>query len=248
LMMRCAVKNLRLIPVMLPGVNALPNEACLFAGIKYVQFKNSLNDESSINEIVRALERTRSEAATRTETKSSPTPVLDDQEIEAQSQEMEALLDSRKSLQECDPAKILFIKNVKNPEKWAYSLDWMQYPKSRIFELWWPKRRRRGVQLPAKGDLMILSQRARVTHVVEFLDDEVREVDHGFFRWVKAVWMAEQDDWYQLPHQDEVLKFHLILMDGNTHAFQGPGFRKFHDAWSNLEDFQKYIHSRLTRP
>ncbi|MGJ3245045.1 MAG: GUN4 domain-containing protein [Elainellaceae cyanobacterium] len=152
-----------------------------------------------------------------------------------------------KTLQECNPAKILFIKNVKNPEQWAYSLDWMQYQEKRIFELWW-SRNSSGIGLPKEGDLMILHQRARVTHVVEFLDDAVREVDSGFFRWVQAVWMPDQDNWDQLPHQEDVLRFNPKYADGNTHSFESSGFSTFREAWSNLEDFQKYIHRRLIQP
>nr|WP_277882165.1 GUN4 domain-containing protein [Oculatella sp. FACHB-28] len=87
---------------------------------------------------------------------------------------------------------------------------------------------------------MILHQRAKVTHVVEFLDDQVRQTSSGSFRWVRIVWIAEQD-WNQLPHQKEVLGFSPNYADGNTHSLNSPNFSTFREAWSSLEDFQKHI-------
>ncbi|HEY9631500.1 MAG TPA: toll/interleukin-1 receptor domain-containing protein [Coleofasciculaceae cyanobacterium] len=151
-----------------------------------------------------------------------------------------------KELRECHPAKLRFIKNVKDPNlmQWAYSLDRMEKPESRAFELMW-RASSHGVDLPKTGDLMILHQRAKVTHVVEFLDDQVRKTDSGFFRWVRAVWLAEPD-WNQLPHQKEILGFSPNYADGNTHSFNSPNFSTFREAWGSLEEFQKHIFNRLT--
>jgi GUN4-like/TIR domain len=152
----------------------------------------------------------------------------------------------RRELQECDSAKIRFIKNVKDPERWAYSLDRMEQPASKAFELMW-RTGSHGANLPKVGDLMILHQRAKVTHVVEFLDKPIRQPDSGFFRWVRAVWIAEQD-WNQLPHQKDILGFNPNYADGNTHSFNSPNFSTFQAAWSSLDKFQKHIVQRLTQP
>ncbi|MBI4783823.1 MAG: toll/interleukin-1 receptor domain-containing protein [Oscillatoriophycideae cyanobacterium NC_groundwater_1537_Pr4_S-0.65um_50_18] len=150
-----------------------------------------------------------------------------------------------KELRECHPAKLRFIKNIKDPNlmQWAYSLDRMERPESRAFELMW-RATSHGVDLPKTGDLMILHQRAKVTHVVEFLDDQVRKTDSGFFRWVRAVWLAEQD-WNQLPHQKDILGFSPNYADGNTHSFNSPNFSTFRKAWGSLEEFQKHIFKLL---
>ena len=152
---------------------------------------------------------------------------------------------TRKELQECDLARILFVKNVKhpNPNEWAYSLEGMQQPESRTFELMW-RASSHGVSQPKAEDLMILHQRAKVTHVVEFLDDQVREIETGFFRWVRAVWLPEQD-WNQLPHQKDILKFSPRYADGNTHSLKSSGFATFHEAWNSLEEFQSHIFRHL---
>jgi len=150
-----------------------------------------------------------------------------------------------KYLAECNSAKLLFIKNVKDPNGWAYSIDRMERPESLSFELMW-RSSSSGFKLPKVGDLMILHQRAKITHVVEFLDDQVRETDDAFFRWVSTVWIADQD-WNQLPHQEDVLGFSPNYADGNTHSLNSPNFTTFRKKWNNLEDFQRHIFNRLTQ-
>jgi hypothetical protein len=102
-----------------------------------------------------------------------------------------------------------------------------------------------GVYLPKTGDVMILHQRAKVTHLVEFLDEQVRETDSGYFRRVKVIWMPPQQDWYKLPHQKEILGFNPKYSDGNTHDLQSPNFITFRKAWVRLSDFQNHIVERL---
>ena len=154
---------------------------------------------------------------------------------------------TRKELQECDSARILFIKNVKHPEPgaWAYPPEHMRQTESRTFELMW-RASSHGVNQPESGDLMILHQRAKVTHIVEFLDDQVRETETGLFRWVRAVWLSEKD-WNQLPHQKDILGFSPRYADGNTHSLSSLGFATFHKAWNSLEEFQQHIFRRLTQ-
>jgi hypothetical protein len=176
---------------------------------------------------------------------SHPKPSIEPPPISSDVDQIESPTIAQKDLRECDPAKILFIKNVKDPEKWAYSLDRMQQPASRVFELMW-RPGSHGANLPKAGDLMILHQRARVTHVVEFLDDQARQ-DWGLLRWVRTVWIAEQD-WDQLPHQKEILGFSPNYSDGNTHSLSSPNFSTFRQAWSNLKEFQEHVFKRLTQP
>lgn len=157
---------------------------------------------------------------------------------------------TRKQLKDCNPAKILYIKNVKDPQAWAYSLDRIPQPESRTFELMW-RSGSHGFQTTSAGDLMILHQRAKVTHVVEFLDDEIRKTSTGAFRWVRVVWMPE-NDWNLLPHQKEVLGFSPNYSDGNTHSLKSPNFFRLRETWSRsgefrLEEFQSHIFQYLTQ-
>lgn len=151
-----------------------------------------------------------------------------------------------KELSECDSSRLLFLKNIRDPNgDWSYTLERIgkmnNSPESRIFELYWLLTSK-GSNTPSQGDLMILNQRARVTHIVEMLDDEVRKTEAGYFRWVRIVWMPKQNDWIQLPHQRDVLGFEPPRFGGGaTYSFNSPNFGKFHAAWNSLSDFQQHI-------
>ena len=159
---------------------------------------------------------------------------------------------THKGLNECDFSKLLYIKNVRRSDgAWAYTLQ--DIPEiggsveSRVFELFWTPAGK-GANLASKDDLMILNQQARVTHVVEMLDDEVRKNESGYFRWVRVVWMSQKKDWYQLPHQREILGFEPPRFGGGAVcSFTSPNFGKFHAAWDNLQDFQKHIFQVLMK-
>ncbi len=159
---------------------------------------------------------------------------------------------THKELDECNFSKLLYIKNVRRSDgDWAYTLKNIQEiggsVESRVFELFWLPTSK-GANLASKDDLMILNQQARVTHVVEMLDDEVRKNESGYFRWVRVVWMSQKKDWYQLPHQREILGFEPPRFGGGAVcSFTSPNFGKFHAAWNNLQDFQKHIFQVLMK-
>ena len=157
---------------------------------------------------------------------------------------------TRKGLDECDSSKLLYIKNVRDSSGWAYTPKHIQRlddsVESRVFELFWSPAGK-GAKSASKGDLMILNQQAKVTHVVEMLDDEVRRNESGYFRWVRVVWMPQEEDWYQLPHQREILGFEPPKIGGGTaYSFASPSFGKFHAAWNSLQDFQQHVFQCLT--
>ena len=159
---------------------------------------------------------------------------------------------THKELDKCDFSKLLYIKNVRRLDgDWAYTLKDIQEiggsVESRVFELFWLPTSK-GAKLASKDDLMILNQQARVTHVVEMLDDEVRKNESGYFRWVRVVWLPQKKDWYQLPHQREILSFEPSRIGGGAvYSFTSPNFGKFHAAWNNLQDFQKHIFQVLMK-
>ncbi|MEM6866797.1 MAG: SUMF1/EgtB/PvdO family nonheme iron enzyme [Cyanobacteria bacterium P01_C01_bin.121] len=153
----------------------------------------------------------------------------------------------QKELNECDPSKILFLKNVRDPSgEWAYTPEIIQQmatsPEGRVFELYWPSNK--GVKSPSKGDLMILNQRAKITHVVEMLDDNVRENPVGYFRWVQIVWMPDEEDWSQLPHQREVLGFEPPAFGGTAYSLAN--LSELQKRWKRLEAFQQHVFQVLT--
>lgn len=100
-----------------------------------------------------------------------------------------------------DLSQLKWLKNVKSQHGWAYDkLDEMPIPEARIFRLHWHNHDDRdNAQRPLEGDLIALVQRAKLTHIVKILDDEVYEnsqKEWGIYRIVKAVWMPpEEFDW-----------------------------------------------------
>ena len=157
---------------------------------------------------------------------------------------------SRKELNDCDPAKILFLKNVKDPNGgWAYSIDRIRdmggSVENRAFELFWLQTSK-GAKTASKGELMLLNQHAKITHVVEILDDDVRKNKVGYFRWVQVVWMPEANkDWSQLPHQRDIIGFEPPTIGGGT-AYSFANLSKFQETWNSLEAFQQHVFQVLT--
>lgn len=153
-----------------------------------------------------------------------------------------------KELTECEPSKILFLKNIRDPKGgWSYTIDQIQDMggdiESRVFEIYW-RPNGRGAKSASKGDLMLLNQHAKITHVVEMLDDEIRENETGYFRWVRVVWMPDAEDWSQLPHQREILEFDPPTIGGGT-AYTLANLGKLHETWDSLAAFQENVFRML---
>jgi len=152
----------------------------------------------------------------------------------------------RKELHECDPSRILFTKNVRPPNgNWAYTLERIQqmgFPvENRVFEIFWSSNKK-SIISPSKGDLMLLIQQAKITHIVEILDDDIRENEVGYFRWVRAVWMPEKKDWAGLPDQEKILGFRIKKSVAEGSSFANSDFVDFHSTcWHSLDVFQQHI-------
>ncbi|MEH2440477.1 hypothetical protein [Nostoc sp.] len=160
-----------------------------------------------------------------------------------------------------DLSKLSWIKNVKHQGKdkpWAYERPFMQIPEARIFCLNWrwpdPKDKTHA-QKPLKDDLMLLLQKAKVTHLVEFVDNEVYRNDSrewGTYMVVKALWMPPENlDWKKLPHQKDFFGFDYVVGDGAAHNLAEENkMHQFHQYWDkqgglkafqNQLDLQKYL-------
>lgn len=73
-----------------------------------------------------------------------------------------------------DFSKVKWLKNIKPEKGWAYqSKTDIQMPEAKIFQLHWRLKSDPSLNAPQKGDLMALVQNARLTHVVEVLDENV---------------------------------------------------------------------------
>jgi hypothetical protein len=160
-----------------------------------------------------------------------------------------------------DLSRLKWTKNIKPEQGWAYKPERgtpiaMELPEAKIFGLTWANTRRGNAVEPKQGDLILLHQHAKVTHIAEFLDnnlyDNISEPDWGIYRVVRAVWTPPSGkDWATLPHQDEMFGFDVFIMDGLAHNLDTPGrMPKFHQHWSSqggLAAFQRHLATELNQ-
>lgn len=163
-----------------------------------------------------------------------------------------------------DLSKLKWTKNIK-PDKnyadWAFKPERgtrlaMELPEASIFGLTWRNIQEKNARKPEQGDLVLLHQHAKVTHIAEFIDSKlynnISESDWGIYRVVRAVWTPPPGkDWATLPHQDEMFGFDIFIMDGLAHSLDTPSaMSKFHHHWSGkggLVAFQKHLATELDK-
>lgn len=153
-----------------------------------------------------------------------------------------------------DLSNLKWIKNVKhkgNDKLWAYDkTNDMEIPEARIFRLnWRDLKDKDNAGKPQTGELMLLLQKAKVTHVVKFVDDQVYGNDSdewGIHRIVKALWIPPESlNWEQLPHQEKFFGFSYVVADGAAHDLASENkMQQFHQYWDEkggLEAFQHHV-------
>lgn len=136
-------------------------------------------------------------------------------------------------------------KNVNRDDgKWAYSPQ--EINSNLIFCLHWKPQSRNNAQKPQEKDLVILRQKARVTHVVEFLNNEIYDGDgHNdwIYRLVKVIWIA--DVWSEPPLQTKVFGCKLNLQGGDV--MELTNIKAISDTWKDATtiDFHQHIRQEL---
>ncbi len=163
-----------------------------------------------------------------------------------------------------DLSRLKWIKVVTPPAGWTY--DWAYLPDYLIAEL------KKGEQIiykngltifplgfkdikaenPEINDLMALTQRSKITHIVEFLDDKPYEEydEEGtkwFCRYVKVVWWKpELKTWEDLPDREIVLG--CDISPQQTIPYEFSSFKNFQEEWGNkggLEQFRAHLAEQL---
>jgi len=154
-----------------------------------------------------------------------------------------------------DLSQLKWLKNVRPDQGWAYDkLDEMPIPEARIFRLHWRSQDdKANAQQPLKGDLVVLVQSARGTHIVEMLDNVVyenAEKEWGIYRIVKAVWMSPKGvDWWNLPHQKEIFGVEHLPQNGLVHKVPTDGMiqSQYWKDVEGLQGFQQHLSKLLTQ-
>ncbi|MBD2412575.1 hypothetical protein FACHB389_00975 [Nostoc calcicola FACHB-389] len=130
---------------------------------------------------------------------------------------------------------LIWTKNVKpiDGEYWAYESISIINPDLKIFALHWRNQEGKdedNAKAPQEGELMILRQYGKVTHIVEMLNDRLyREKNTGdgfnIYRLVQVVWIT--DNWHNPPENHKLFdctinfpRFGKAIKLENIHAFQ----------------------------
>ncbi|HAA30073.1 MAG TPA: hypothetical protein DCE56_23290 [Cyanobacteria bacterium UBA8553] len=120
-----------------------------------------------------------------------------------------------------DLKELRWIKNVNNPEGgWVYEHEIVSYPYLvPEFSLHWKISARENAHKPNPGNLILLCQRMRVTHLVKVLDEYVHDdspyPEYPFYRRVQVMWMASKP-WDAAPHQKDVFGFDFRFRHGKA--------------------------------
>lgn len=100
--------------------------------------------------------------------------------------------------------------------------------------------------------MILLTQHAKITHIVEVLDDKpVEKGSHEkgswFHRYVKIVWWKPEMKWEDLPHRSDILGCDISVFDGNPHKLTS--FKSFREKWrdcnSGLGNFQENLEKQF---
>lgn len=135
-------------------------------------------------------------------------------------------------------------KNINREDgRWAYTHR--EINSNLIFSLHWKKQSENNARKPQEKDLVILRQKACVTHIVELLNNTIYYDDHNgwIYRLVKVIWMA--DVWSEPPLQTKVFGCKLNLQGGDVMKLTN--IKAISNTWKDatIADFHKHIQREL---
>lgn len=157
-----------------------------------------------------------------------------------------------------DLSRLKWTKNVYNPDVWVYRHDYIHYPYLvPEFNLHWAKGQEANISKPQEGDLILLRQRTKVTHLVMTLDDQIdnspNTPTHPLIRRVQVLWMANEplntldaQIWDNAPSQNDVFGFDIELQGGK--AIELDHIKDLNETFKDqggLTAFQKRVAEKL---
>lgn len=117
-----------------------------------------------------------------------------------------------------------------------------------VFCLHWKNEQKENAFRPKEGELILLRQRAKVTHIVKLLNNTLYSdctgTEFNVCRLVQAIWMA--NFWNIPPAQDKVFGYSVHLEGGRVMELET--LPTFQENWNNrggLEKFQKHVLKEL---
>jgi hypothetical protein len=139
-----------------------------------------------------------------------------------------------------DLTELKWTKNINHQDGEKYCA---YHPDLKNFPLQWKKDQEKNAGKPHKGELIILRQRCKVTHIVKVLDDnpckEHTDKEFSIYREVQVVWVAEH--WDVPPDQDTVFGYPLNLQGGKVMELETPTFKAHWDTRGGLAEFKNHV-------
>jgi hypothetical protein len=139
-----------------------------------------------------------------------------------------------------DLTELKWTKNINHQHGEKYCA---YHPDLKNFPLQWKKGQEENALKPKEGQLIILRQRTKVTHIVKVLDDnlpkEHTDPEFSISREVQVVWVAEH--WDVPPDQDTVFGYPLNLQGGKVMKLETPTFNAYWDSRGGFAEFKKHV-------
>lgn len=152
-----------------------------------------------------------------------------------------------------DLKQLKWTKNVKHQksENWAYPIEAI-HPELKIFPLYWRNSKHRdegNAGTPKEGELILLRQRAKVTHLVQLINNQLyfnKDAGDEFniYRLVQVVGMV--NNWEKAPDNSEVFDCD-INFPANGKVIKLENVQDFQNRWNQegLEKFPEHIQKIL---
>jgi hypothetical protein len=149
--------------------------------------------------------------------------------------------------------QLKWTKNVKpqKSENWAYPAEEI-HPELRIFPLYWKNSEHRDEKNacdPQEGELILLRQWGKVTHIVELVNNrlyfnKLAGDEFNIYRLVQVIGIVT--NWDKAPNNSEVFDCD-INFPTNGKVIELKKIQDFKNRWSKegLEKFQEHIQKKL---
>ena len=104
----------------------------------------------------------------------------------------------------------------------------------------------KGSEKLCSGDLVALTQHAKITHIVEVLGEQSYQTGDWYQRYVKVVWWAPNTDWGELPHREYIFGFDPNVQQGIPYEI-AESLTAFKERWGEdgLGAFQSHVAEQL---
>jgi hypothetical protein len=155
-----------------------------------------------------------------------------------------------------DLSALIWLKVITDDDKqkWAYThhritqeMDQTKVIKSNNVTIFPLGFRDKSADLLDEGDYLALTQKNKLTHIIEVIDKSSYQEGGWYHRFVKVLCWKPNDDWSSLPSGEELLGFKYKIYSGRPYLLENLK-ETYGKRWENnggLEAFQQYLSQKL---